>query len=261
MYLNNFRLDPLHYVSTPSVAFQAMLRYSGVKLELLTDINMHNMFQSSLRGGVSYVGVNHVTGYNKYLPEYDENDANSPPDSFLFYVDANNLYGTVMTEPLPMRNFRFLNRAQIDVLDFHTLSDDARTGYLIECDLIIPPILHNYFNALPLAPEQMIVGEELLSEYTRKLIETLGRTPTRKLVPNLLNKEKYVLHYRNLKFYLAHGVQLGHIHRVVSFSQAPFMKSFVDFNTERRKVATTTFEKNFWKLQVNSVYGKTIENQ
>jgi hypothetical protein len=125
-----------------------------------------------------------------------------------------------------------------------------------------PAELHNLHSDYPLAPESMKISDDMLSDYSKKLKQKLniGNSNVPKLVPNLYDKKKYVVHYRNLKFYLEQGLKLTKIHRVIQFKQSPWLKSYIDFNTEKRKNAKSDFEKDFFKLMNNSVFGKTMEN-
>ena len=117
-------------------------------------------------------------------------------------------------------------------------------------------------NDYPLAPEKILVSVHMLSPYCKDLkdSENISSGRVHKLVPNLMNKEKYVLHYRNLQQYLSLGMKLKKVHRVLEFTQKPWMKKYIDFNTEKRKMAKNSFEKDFFKLMNNSVFGKTMEN-
>ena len=82
----------------------------------------------------------------------------------------------------------------------------------------------------------------------------------KELVPNVGNKSKYVVYYRNLQLYLSFGIKLTKIHRILKFKQLDLLKPYVDFNTDKRKNAANGFEKQFFKLMINSVYRKTMEN-
>ena len=140
-----------------------------------------------------------------------------------------------MSQPLPTGDFR---REDCDMLADSILEHtiDSPEGYILEVDLESPKELHEH-SAYPPAPEHMMVQKEWMSEYQYGLGNAVVQTDVEKLVPNLHNKESYVLHYRNLQFYLSLGMRLKKIHRALCFKQSPWM------NTEFRKQASSDFEK------------------
>ena len=81
-----------------------------------------------------------------------------------------------------------------------------------------------------------------------------------KLVPNLLPKTRYVVHYRNLKLYTKLGLEVTAVHRVLGFRQEAWMESYISLNTELRRRSCTDFHKDLFKLMNNAVFGKTMEN-
>ena len=213
---------------------------------------MHLFIEKGLRGGISTVTHRHAKVHNRYVPDYNP----SQPSSHVTYLDTNNLYGWAMSQTLPVDVFRWLEDQEIESLNVLEISDNNENGYILEVDLNYPPELHDHHN------EYLKVTEDMLSPYAKKFPEDLdlSGTSTEKLIPNLNSKEKYVVHYRNLKLYLSFGMKLTRIHKVVIFRQTPRLKQYIDFNTEKRKMAKNDFEKNFFKLMNNAVFGKTMEN-
>ena len=133
---------------------------------------------------------------------------------------------------------------------------------ILEVDLEYPTELHDLHNDYPLGPEKVKVTDEMLSNYCKKIQKKFNISTglVHKLIPTLANKQKYVLHYRNLQLYLDLGLKLKKVHRVLEFEQAPWLKQYIDFNTQKRTTAKNSFEKDFFKLMNNSVFGKTMEN-
>ena len=244
MSLENYGLDPAHYYSLPGLSWDAALKYSNVKLDLIVDIDMYQMVERGIRGGVSMIS-------HRY--------AEASESCSLIYLDANSLYSWAMSQPLPVSDFQWCKDSDIDVT---RVSDDAEYGFILEVDLTYPPHLHDTHNDYPLAPEKVTIARDMLSSYQlNNFPESRG---CEKLVPNLRDKSKYVIHYRNLKTYLDLGLKLVKIHRVIKFRQSPWLKSYIDLNIEKRKEATKVGDKvgkDLFKLCCNAVFGKTMENQ
>ena len=133
---------------------------------------------------------------------------------------------------------------------------NGANGYVLEVDLEYPDHLHDVQNDYPLAPEHMTVTKDMLSDYNPDCI-FVGQPC---LIPNLNNKTKYVTHIKNLKLYKQLGLVVTKIHRVLEFKQEAWLKSYIEFNTNKRKSATSDFEKDFFKLLSNSIYGKSTES-
>ena len=118
------------------------------------------------------------------------------------------------------------------------ISDTSSKGCIFEVDLEYPENLHDFHNDYPLAPESLELSE------------------VKKLVPNLNNKTNYVVHYKSLKHYINMVLKLTKIHRVLEFNRSPWMKVYIDLNTDMRKQATNNFDKDSFELRNNSVFGK-----
>ena len=237
--MKNYKLDPAWYFTSPGLAWDASLKLTKVKLELISDYDMLLMIQQGIRGGVSTIANRFAHANNKYMGSaFDENK----PSSFVSYLDANNLYGWAMSKPLPVRGFKWMSEEELD--DWRNLSDIDGEGCFLEVDLEYPENLHDLHNDYPLAPENIVPDG----------------SKVRKLIPNLSNKTKYVVHYENLKQYERLGLQVAKVHRGIWFEEEAWLKTYIDLNTKLRTEAANDFEKDFFKLMNNSVFGKTMEN-
>ena len=135
-------------------------------------------------------------------------------------------------------------------------------GYFGKVDLQYPDELHELHNDYSLAPETLAVSIDMLSNYCKKTADKyqIKVGDVKKLIPNVGNKTNYVVHYRNLQLRLSLGMKLTKIHRMLKFKQSDWMQKYIDFNTEKRINTANYFEKDFFELMINSVYGKTGEN-
>ena len=256
--LEYYKLDPCHYFTSPGLSWDAMLKMTDIKLELMTDIDMFQFIEKGMRGGISYIANRYGKANNKYMNDYNKNDSSK----YIMYLDANNLYGWAMSQYLPTGGFKWMKQEHINKLDLGKYKEDSKKGLILEVDLEYPKELHNLHNDYPLGPEKVKVTEDMLSKYSKQIAEKYGISIglVQKLIPTLSNKNKYVLHYRNLQLYIDLGLKLTKVHRVLEFNQSPWLKQYIDFNTEKRKSAKNDFEKDFFKLMNNSVFGKTMEN-
>ena len=133
---------------------------------------------------------------------------------------------------------------------------------ILEVDLEYPQELHDLHNGYPVCSEKVKVSNNMLSGYCKKVAEkyNISIGLVNKLIPTLRDKKEYVLHYRNLQLYLDLGLKIKKVYRVLKFDLSPWLKQHIDFNTEKRKNAKNSFEKDFFKLMNNNVFGKTMEN-
>ena len=256
--LQYYKLDPCHYFTSPGLSWDAMLKMTDIKLELMIDIDMFQFIEKGMRGGTSYIANRYGKANNRYMKTYDE----KAPSKYIMYLDANNLYGWAMSQYLPTGGFKWLAKNQIDKINLAKYKEDSNKGLILEVDLEYPKELHDLHNDYPLAAEKVKVNKDMLSNYCQEIANKFNVSTglVHKLIPTLNNKEKYVLHYRNLQLYTDLGLKITKVHRVLEFNQSPWLKEYIDFNTEKRTNAKNAFEKDFFKLMNNSVFGKTMEN-
>ena len=248
------RIDCLHFFTLPSLSWAAALKFTGAKLDLLTDPAAYLMVENAMRGGIATISNRYASANNPLLDGYDDQQ----PTSYITYLDANNLYGAAMTEPLPVGKFRFLADDQLRAFQLDQVAADSDTGYIVQCDIEYPEALHSKHSDYPLAPEHMTVTKDMLSPFSLSFVDAHWR-PQTKLVPNLCNKSNYVCHYRNLQFYVEQGLKVTRIHRILAFEQSPFLKPWIDYCTAQRMRATSEFQSDLAKLMANATFGKTME--
>jgi len=236
-----YGLDPLHSYTTPGLSYQSMLKQTKCTLELITDVDMALMIEEGVRGGLTQSVTRYVRANNKYLQNYD----NTKESVYLAYVDANNLYGWAMTKPLPYGNFKWVDPSTIPISSIPTIPQEGEVGYILECDFEYPAHIHDHHYDLPMLP--------------RTQIPPGGKYP--KLLLTLENKERYIAHFWTVQQALQLGLKVVKVHRILQFGQSLWLKPYIESNTNRRAKAESDFEKDFFKLMNNSIFGKTLEDK
>lgn len=236
--LDSFSLDPGRYYSLPGYTWDCMLKYTKCKLQVVKDVDMILFLESGVRGGISQCCNRFSEANNKYIDNYDS----SKPSKYLIYVDVNNLYGWSMCQYLPYDGFEWeQNLSSIDVMK---IPNDSPIGYIMEVDLEYPSTIHDKHKDLPFC------ASHSQSPHSKYL----------KLMTTLHNKSNYIIYYQNLKQALSNGLILKKIHRVLKFKQSPWLKPYVDLITNYRKLATSSYKKDQFKLLINACFGKALEN-
>ena len=172
--IKNYNLDPVHYCTAPGLAWDAAMKLTEVKLELLSDLDMLLLVEKGIRRGISMISNRYGKANNKYMGKRFKD---IEPLKYITYLDANNLNGWAMSKPLPTHSFKWMKVSELENWENHLC--------ILEVDLEYPRNLHDLHSDYPLAPEQIEVNK------------------VDKLIPNLWNKKKYVIHYENLNQYLS----------------------------------------------------------
>ena len=237
MCYNIYELDPLKYACAPNLAFQACLNKTSVNLELLTDMNMLLMFENGIRGGICQAIAPYLKANNKYLKNYDKDI----PSSFLKYLDANNLYGWAMCKKLPIGGFKWGNVNDYNESIIKNYNIYGEYCMIFDVDIDYPK-------------EIALLDEELAFLSERRKINCVD-----KLVTTHEKKKRCIVHLVALKQALKYGLKLKTIYRVIVFKEN-WVESYTLMYNDYRKKAKNEFEKDFFKLMNNSIFGKAMEN-
>ena len=241
--VNEFDINPLYCVSLPGYTWQCGLKYTGINLQTLQDKDMILSLENNIRGGISSVMGD----------RYIKSDDNKK----ILYIDANNLYGHSMSQPLPFDEIKFDKNVTLE--DILNTPDDSDIGYFVEVDLTYPNNIKEKTKNFPFCPENKKINPDDFNDYMKE-IKPDTYIQNKKLICDWSDKKNYLVHYRMLKFYIKHGMVVDKVHNIISFRQSKWLEKFINFNTQKRNQAVNDFEKDFYKLLNNAFYGKTMEN-
>ena len=246
--ISNFGINPLYHISLPGTTWSNGLRYTRVELELIKNVDLFQMFENGIRGGLSGV----------FGDRYIESDNNT----VILHVEMNNFYGFAMLLYRPTGNFQIYENNSITksfinkVISTH---DCSNIGYVLIVDLIYPDNIQYKSKNFPFCPENKTINPDNYTEYMKEH-EPKPHRPTNKLICDQTNKEYYIVHFRNLKFYLRMGMIISKVHRIVSFDQSPWLQKYIDYKTKKRAEADSDFKKDYHKKLICSFAGKTMED-
>ena len=263
MALREDGLDPVHYFTLPGLTIDSALKMTRVKLDLIKEQDQYEFIEKGIRGGFTFVN-DHYLKVNASDIDPAGFDVNRARHEML-YIDANNLYGHALSKRLPKSNFSWLTEQEMESLA-RTLSSidlDSDVGYLLEVDLDYPDKIHRSTICFPLAPEKLKIDTSLLSPFMNNLSQVLyDKSPKTysKLLLTQFSKSNYVVHAKLLQFYIKMGMRIVKIHRGLKFTQDFVFKQYISYNSSKRQQAVNNFEKDFYKLKNNALYGKTVEN-
>jgi len=225
--------------------------------------------EEGIRGGMTFINTHHISSNTPRIPDSFDN---AKPEVDLLYVDANNLYGNALSQKLPQSGFRWMNDEEIAALNIQGFDYEGDTGHLFEVDLHYPKDLQDRTTDLPFAPEKLAIPDRCLTDFMRAQWTHLngggggGKMPAKtyrgyeKLMLTHFDKTNYTVHGKLLQYYLRKGMVLTKVHRAMTFKQSAFFEPYISYNSKRRQEAKNAFEKDFYKLKNNSLFGKTMEN-
>ncbi len=289
--LNQDQLDPCNYISLPQYTMDSAFIFAnktpkirdetGIQrpfaIELFTR-DQHDMYmfiEDSIRGGVSMIPGRYSKANHKYLENFIPNEESK----HIYYYDANNLYGYAMIQKLPIGGYRWVNGKEFEWKSkyYNMIEDHSSIGYIYEVDGYFPicsdveknhedpncTCNHDYLKDFPPVPEKLTVEECKTSECYKSMCQRYQADhddKSKKLLCTLESKYKYKVYYKTLKLYEDLGFKVTKVHRILAFRQSNWMSDYINYNTNQRAKATSSFEKDFYKLKNNASYGKFIQN-
>ena len=212
------------------------LSYKGKEIEVIIDQNIYMMFEKRSRGGICIENM-------RFLKK--------KKNKHILYIDANNLYGFAMIQYLFDNNYKWFNKQEINDFTIEkilSIPKNSLISYIFVINASFPKEIHDFLSNLPLAAENRSFDN---SEFIDKLAERCNKKKKKnepKLTPNLCKKEKYVIHYRNLQFYIKLGMKVDKIHKICEFTQFPWLKPYINELASLRKNTNNEVDKNLYKL-------------
>ena len=255
---NTYGLDCAQFYTASDLSGSACLKVCNPEFELLTDRNIPDMTERMIRGVLASVFSSRLEVANN--PQVSQFKASEDVSSII-YTDANNLYGGIMLQyPLRLKNFEQVEN--VTLADIMEADDEGEIGYTLEIDLEYPEDLHDKHADFPLISNKEGIDPLELGSFQTEIRNTLKlpAPQSSKLRQTFHPKQNYVVHYRNLKFFVHNGIKVTKKHQVVKFHQSKWLSKNIQLNTQKRQEASSKFDQDFYKLMSNSTFGKLVES-
>ena len=254
-----FEIEPCTKVGAPGLFWDAMLKKTGQRLSQLIDLEMVHMYERGVRGGITFVSSQYAKANNKHTPGFDP----SQESTYIPYWDANSLYPWAMTQALPYGRHKWIyDPAKLKKVLATPTKDSDRTGYTFEVDMHAPQEIHDAEADYPCLSEKRTIPLDQLSPHISSMLRE-KRTERPRLINHLLPVTNYVVDLRWLQYMIGRGYVVDKIHRAVSFSQSKWMKPYIDLcvsNRQEAKKNGDSVKADFFKISMNAVFGRSMEN-
>lgn len=253
-------LDAIHYCGMPGLTYSFCFKYLNLRLETLQDPTQYTFFEEGIRGGMSFVNQHHSKRRIATV--------GGEQHQHLFYVDANALYTSALTQRLPMSGFRWMSLEEVcRITDDFMRAWDPETddGFTVRVDLAYPPDVQDRSKDLPYAPHPETPELHNMPPFMQELWGELhgGRAHagSRKLMLTHKDKLQYVVHHQTLKYYVEKGMRITHVYEGIHYLQRAFIKPYAEFHTLERSKTDDEVKRQLHKDFTNCTFGKMIENK
>jgi hypothetical protein len=255
------KVDPCNYVSIASVAYDGFLlimKKNNKDVKTVENEEVKEFYERHKLGAICQVmGKKHVKANNKYMKdEYDP----KKESNFILYIDANALYAWAMTQKLPNK---ILGKENISMDEIRNLKDDGKYGYTVCCDLSFPKEFHDKFNGYVPAPVRRAIDKNEISDHQKEILKANGienKDKSEKVILDLIEKKEYIVDFRLLKLYEKMGVKVDKIHYGYKYEMDYVIKDYIEMNTKKRIESKNEFDKAYFKLLSNIIYGKMLQD-
>ena len=248
IFYEKYGKNSLYCISLPRYTYHCALKNTDIKLQTLQDKDMILLIEKNIRGISSVMGDRYVKS--------DDNKK-------IILMDGTKLYGHSMSQLLPFDEIEmwhghpdlYMNKLK-EILN---TPDDSDIIYSVEVDLKYPENIKEKTKIFPFAPENKIVDKVEYNDFRNEVKPKYYRK-SKKLLCDWTDKNKYLIQYRLLNFYVRYGMIVEKIQEIISFNQSKGLENNISFNTQKRNKAKNDFEKDFLKLLVNAAFGKLLKN-